>query len=106
MFLKLVPALGDILKTSKCEFAQLRSACIKPDKHAVKLNKLPKEVINEICATKTLDELLAVLLASNYCSWINIRMLERMAAFSRQAKAEELINKYKSVIFSKSFLTF
>jgi len=101
MFLKLVPALGDILKSSNCEFTQLRSACVKPDKHLAKVNKLPKKFINEINATKTFDELLAVLIASSHCSWINIRMLERMAAFSRQAKAEELIDKYKRVIFSK-----
>ena len=101
MFLKLVPALGDILKCSNCEFTQLRSACVKPDKHAAKLNKLPKRFINEISTTKNTDNLLAVLIASNHCSWINIRMLERMAAFSRQTKAEELIDKYKSAIFSK-----
>ena len=98
MFLKLFPAIGKILKRSNCEFALLRGACVKPDKLA---SKLPRKFISKINATKNLDELLAVLIESDYCNWINIRMLERMVVLSCQTEAEELIAKYKRIIFSK-----
>jgi len=65
---------------------------------------VPNKFINKINATKTLDELFAVLIACDYCSWIYVRILERMAAFSRQVKAEKLITKHKRIIFSKKLV--
>ena len=101
MFLKLVPVIGDILKKSNCEFTLLRSACIKPDKPLAAVNKLPNEFVEKVNTTSNLDELLEVLNASDYCNWMNVRMLEKLAASSRQAEAQTLIHKYKKVIFSK-----
>jgi len=101
MFLELVPAVGDILKASGCEFSILRSACIKADTPLVEANKLPIEFIDEVNATGNLDELLPLLIECPYCNWINIRMLEKMAASSRQKEAKKLIANYKETIFSK-----
>jgi len=101
MFLKLVPAIGDILKKSNCEFTLLRSACTKPDKPLATVNKLPSEFVEKVTATKNLDELLELLNACDYCNWMNVRMLEKLAASSRQVEAQTLIHKYKRIIFSK-----
>ena len=101
LFLKLFAAVGDILKTSRCTFLELRSACIKTDIPLVKVNSLPSELKDKINATTNMDELLAVLIESSYCNWINVRILEKMAALSLQRKAQILIAKYKKVIFSK-----
>ena len=101
MFLKLVPAVGGILKKSNCEFTLLRSACVKLDKPLGETNKLPSEFVDKIYATKNLNDLLALLIASPYCNWMNVRLLEKMAALSCQVEAEQLITKYKKVVFSK-----
>ena len=104
MFLELVPAVGDILKASGCEFSILRSACIKADTPLVEANKLPPEFVDKVNATKNMDELLALLTECPYCNWINVRMLEKMAASSRQKEAKKLIAHYKEIIFSKKLL--
>jgi len=101
MFLKLVPAVGGILKRSSCEFVLLRSACIKPDTPLIEANKLPVEFVDKINATKNLSDLLALLIVSPYCNWMNVRLLEKMAALSCQVEAEQLIAKYKKTVFSK-----
>jgi len=101
MFLELVPAVGDILKASGCEFSILRSACVKADTPIIEANKLPPEFIDRVNATKNMNELLPLLIECPYCSWINIRMLEKMAASSRQKEAKNLIANYKEKIFSK-----
>ena len=101
MFLKLFPAIGKYLKKSDCNFTLLRGACVSSDKLAC---KLPNEFIEKVHATNNLDELLAVLIASDYCNWINIRMLERMVVLSSQSEAKELIGKYKQIIFSKKLV--
>jgi len=101
MFLKLVLAVGDILKASGCEFSILQSACIKADTPLVETNKLPPEFIDKVNATKNMDELLALLIECPYCNWINVCMLEKMAALSCQKEVKHLIAKYKKNIFSK-----
>jgi len=101
MFLKLVPAIGNILKKSNCGFTLLRSACIKPDQLISAASKLPPEFIDKVNATKNIDELLDLLISCPYCNWINVRILEKLAASSGQNEAQELIDKYKTKIFSK-----
>lgn len=101
MFLQLVPAVGEILKMSGCEFSILRSACIKPDTPLANVNKLPSVFLDKINATRNLNELLALLIGCPYCNWMNVRMLEKMVAASRQGEAKNLIAKYKDVVFSK-----
>ncbi|XP_065910032.1 uncharacterized protein [Dysidea avara] len=101
MFLTLFSELSNILKTSKCDFALLRSSCIKPDMPFARGNKLPTDFVNAVDATINLTELLQVLNKSPYCNWLNIRVLEKMAAASLKSEATTLIKKYKEVILSK-----
>ena len=101
IFLELVPAFGDILKASSYKFSMLRSACIKADTPPTETNELPDEFIEKVNATKNLDELLALLVECPYCNWINVRMLEKMAASSRLKEAKRIIANYKEIIFSK-----
>jgi len=101
MFLKLFSKLSNILKASKCEFTLLRSSCIKPDMLSARGNKLPSDFVDKVDATINLTELLQVLNKSPYCNWLNIRVLEKMAAASLKREANALINKYKEIIFSK-----
>lgn len=102
MFYKLVFAMGYILKTSYCKLTVLQDACIKTDRLNSKLNKLPSDFIDKINTVKTLDDLLKVLIACTYCTWINFSMLEKMALVSCKTQALELIAKYKKTIYSKS----
>ena len=101
LFLQLIAALGDILNMSECKFNLLRSACVKTDSPLANVNKLPSEFVDKVNATKNVDELLEVLTACPYCNWMNIRMLEKIVASSRQVEALNLIAKYKTIIFSK-----
>ena len=104
MFLQLVHAIGGFLKSSNCEFTLLRGACIKADKFAAKINNIPNNLLEKINATKNLDELLEVLIVSPYCNWINVRVFEKMVAFSNQREAKKLIDNYKTIIFSKKLM--
>ena len=101
MFLKLAKAIGDFLKSSGCEFTLLRDACIKADKQLAKLCSLPRDLVDKVKATKNLDELLEVLLVCPHCNWLNVHVFEKMAAFAHQTEAQELIVKYKRIVFSK-----
>ena len=101
MFLRLVPAIGSILKKSDCDFTLLRGACIKSDQLPSTLKRLPAEFIDKINKTRNLDELLALLISCPYCHWMNIHILEKLATSSGQTEAQELIAKYKEIIFSK-----
>jgi len=101
MFLKLAKGIRDILKANSCEFALLRGTCVKTDKLVEKLNSLPCDLVDKIKATKDLDELLEVLLFSPYCNWRNVCVFEKMAAFTHQTEAQELIANYKRIVFFK-----
>jgi len=101
MFLKLVHAVESALKRSNCEFTLLKSACIKPDTLSGKKNNLPTAFLDKVIATKTLNDLLALIISSPYCNWMNVRLLEKMVAFSCEVEAEQLITKYKKIVFSK-----
>ena len=102
MFITLVTALRSLF--SEDMFKNLRRAYIINGK----LQTLPKHFIDKICNTKNLDDLFDVIVQSNNCNWMNIRLLERMAAASINCNApaihpiaHQLINKYKNAIFSK-----
>jgi len=101
MFLALFSALGDIFKSSKCEFSLLRTSCVKPDMPLARGNKLPSDFVNKVDATTNLTDLLQVLNKSPFCNWLNIRVLEKMAAASRKPEAKSLIAKYKNMVLSK-----
>ena len=102
MFIALVTALRSLL--SEDMFKNLRRAYII-DK---KFRKLSKRFIGKIRDTQNLDELFDVIVESDHCNWMNIRLLERIAAASIHCNApaihfiaHQLINQYKNAIFSK-----
>ena len=45
-----------------------------------------------------------MLIVSPHCNWINVRVFEKMVAFSNQREAKKLIDKYKTIIFSKKLM--
>ena len=100
MFVALVSALRNMIGEEK--FKMVRRECIMYTK--MLSAKFPIDFINKIDATKTMDDLFDVLVNSPYCSWINIHLLEKMAAVataSLQSNRCQLIDQYKNVAFSK-----
>ena len=95
MFIALVSALRSLLCEDK--FQMLRRGYITNKK----FRKLPSTFIDKIRATKTLDDLFDVVVDSPYCNWMNIRLLEHMAAASLQTNVRQLIDQYKNAVFSK-----
>ena len=66
-----------------------------------RVNQLPSDFVDKIDATSNLNQLLELLNKSPHCNWMNIRMLERMAAASKQSEAKTLVATYKNIILSK-----
>lgn len=97
MFAAFVSALRNTLSEEK--FKTVRRGCIMNSKMLGA--KLPIDFIDKVNATKTLDDLFDVVIGSPYCNWMNIRLLEKMAATSLQSNACQLIEKYKNAISSK-----
>ena len=93
MFIAFLSALHNVL--SEAEFKMVRMGCITLSA------KLPNEFDSKVRATETLYDLFDVLVSSPFCNWMNIRLLEKMAAASLQSNAHQLINQYKNAIFSK-----
>ena len=96
MFVALVSELRSLLGEEK--LPSVRRACIINDKQLS--NKLPEEFVQEVTAATNLDDLFDTISASDYCNWMNIRLLEKMAAASRQHNTFQLIRKYKEAISS------
>ena len=94
MFVALVSALQNMIGEEK--FKMVRRGCIMNTK--MSSSKFPIDFVNKIDATKTMDDLFDVVVTSPYCSWINIHLLEKMAAASN---TWQLIEQYKNAVFSK-----
>ena len=97
MFPAFVSTLRSMLSEDK--FIMVRRGCITNNKTLSA--KLPNDFVNEVRATETMDKLFDVVVSSPYCNWMNIRLLEKMAAASLQSNARKLIDQYKNAIFSK-----
>jgi len=95
MFTVLVSALRIVLSEDK--FQLVRRGCITNKK----ILKLPTTFVDEIRTTRNLDDLFDLVVDSPYCNWMNIRLLEQMAAASLQPNANKLIEQYTSAVFSK-----
>ncbi|XP_065912310.1 uncharacterized protein [Dysidea avara] len=96
MFLALVSELQCILSEDKLPL--VRRACITNDKQMSA--KLPDEFVQKVTATTNLNDLFDAVTQSPFCNWMNIRLLEKMAAASLQCNAIKLIKKYKATISS------
>ena len=97
-FVSLISGINAQLAKSK--FLDLRRACLAQIKTPSGA-KLSPEIVVKIKLTKTLDQLLDVLVESPYCSWIDLRLLEALVAASNSSEAMTLLDNYKTAIFSK-----
>ena len=95
MFVALVSALRTMLSEDK--FPILRRGY---NTNKV-IRRVPSDFIDKVCNTETLDGLFDVIVKSPYCNWMNIRLLEQMAAASLQSNIHQLISQYKSAVYSK-----
>ena len=95
MFVALVSALRNMLSEDK--FKSLRRGLTLNKK----IKKLPSSFTDQIRATEKLDDLVDVVVESPYCNWMNIRLLEQMAAASLQNNIHQLIGQYKNTVYSK-----
>ena len=96
MFRALAFGLNNML--SKVNSQPLRR-CILINKTVIK--KYPTDVIQNIFATSTADQLIDVLIDSPGCNWMNVYLLEKIALASRQRNAYQLIQKYKEAVLAK-----
>ena len=87
----------------KADFGDLRRACIaqvnNPDGA-----ELTPNLVEKISVTQNIDDLFDLLVRSPYWSWIVIRILEMMVAASGILLADELLENYKAVVFSKKLI--
>ena len=97
-FIYLSSKMTKFLRTA--DFFIVRRACIEqintPDGA-----QLTQKDVNDIKASKNIDMLFDTLAESPYWSWIDIRLLEAMAASSDIEQADKLIESYKRAIFTK-----
>jgi len=96
MFTALWSGLRNLFGEDK--LPSFRRACTTNDK--LMRRKLPEEFVQKFTATTNLDELFDAVVRSPFCNWMNIRLLEKMAAASLQRNAIQLIKKYKETISS------
>ena len=66
--------------------------------------ELSKELKEEILGAGSTNSLFNQLIDSPYFKWIDIRLLEVIVTVSENPQARELLDNYKSTIFSKPLL--
>ena len=66
--------------------------------------ELSKELKEEILGAGSTNSLFNLLIDSPYFKWIDIRLLEAIVTISENPQARELLDNYKSTIFSKPLL--
>lgn len=84
---------------STAHFVDLRRACVELMKY-----KLPQFSLEKIKSSRSLDDLFDVLADTAYWSWIDVRLLGRMAAASRIEESENILKNYKQSVFSKKLV--
>ena len=61
-------------------------------------------MIQKIQTAETLDALLDILTATEYWSWIDLRLLETLVVASGSTAAQDIVNKYKATVYSKKLI--
>ena len=98
MFSALVSGFHTMLNKDKFEMLQKRLTLNR------KVKKLPSEFTDKICATTKLSDLIDVVAYSPYCNWMNVRLLQQMAAASLQQNVYKLVDHYKNAVSSKKLV--
>ena len=97
-FIALQTKMKALLRTANC--GDLRNACIA-QMHSPGGAELSQELIDKISTTESSDKLFDLLVSSPYWSWLDIRIMEAMVEASDSSQAQELLDNYKAVVFSK-----
>ena len=100
-FIALQTKMKSLLKSADC--GNLKNACIAQI-HNPGGAELSQEWIDKISETESSDKLFDLLVRSPYWSWIDIRILEMIVEASENVQAQELLDNYKAVIFSKRLI--
>ena len=66
--------------------------------------QLPPDVVQEIQNAVNLDALLDILIATDYWSWIDLRLLEALVVASGSSTAQDIVRKYKETVYSKKLI--
>jgi len=90
---------------SAADFSDMKRACIEQMNNPNGA-QLPPDVTAKVKSCKTIDDLFIVLAESPYWSWIDIRLLNVMAAASGFAESIELLASYKSSVFTRKLIEF
>ena len=88
---------------SKVEFHFLRRACIENTGRLGGI-AIPEDLKKRIIASHSLSNLFDVLSDSPYWSWMNIKMLGKMAQASHLDAASKLIQQYRDEVFSRKII--
>ena len=100
-FLKLQTRLTKLL--TRVDFPSIRRACIAQQKTPSGV-KLSEQLEIEIRSAQNIDVLLDVLVYSPYWSWIDVRLLQAVVTASDIPQASQLLDNYKSAIFSRKLI--
>jgi len=89
--------INQLQKTwSKTNFESLQDVCLRD-------SRLPNTVKNEIENVSTLRKVFNILTPSRYCTWIDIRILKRMAKVAELSEAKQLIKAFEQAIYSRKY---
>ena len=97
-FLHLTSNMTILLRCA--DFSIVRRACIEQI-NTPSGAQLPQEVVSDIKSSMNIDKIFDTLAESPYWSWIDLRLLEAMAASSNMKQAKLLLERYKNAIFTK-----
>ena len=84
-------------------FHIIRRACIAQIK-SPNGAQLPPDVVQKIQNAENLDALLDILTATEYWSWIDLRLLEALVVASNSSAAQDVVDKYKATVYSKKLI--
>ena len=100
-FVSLTSSITNYFENEK--FYVIRRACIAQIK-SPNGAQLPPDVVEKIQNAHNLDELLDILTATEYWSWIDLRLLEALVVASGSSTAQDIVNKYKETVYSKKLI--
>jgi len=84
-------------------FSDMKRACIE-QMNSPNGAQLPPDLVAKVKSSETLDELFIALAESAYWSWVDVRLLNVMAAASGILECVELVASYKSSVFSRKLI--
>jgi len=81
-------------------FSNIRRACIVQN-NVPSGARLSPELVESIKRAKTVDELIDEILYAGYWTWMDLSLMDAMAAASGLPYALQLVQKYRSFLYSK-----